>query len=128
MYPLIVRFTQLVWFIALFLLVLVATYMAAGRQFFPFVTSYKADLELLLTEQLSVPVSIGSIQGSWRWLDPVLIVSDIKLKPPNDLDGGAGYESSVSSPLHINSFYIHLNEYPLSYFLCDHEVYHMVEM
>ena len=109
MYPLIVRFTQLVWFIALFLLVLVATYMAAGRQFFPFVTSYKADLELLLTEQLSVPVSIGSIQGSWRWLDPVLVVSDIKLKPPNDLDGGVGYESSVSSPLHINSFYIHLS-------------------
>ncbi len=83
--------------------------MAAGRQFFPFVTSYKTDLELLLTEQLSVPVSIGSIEGSWRWLDPVLVVSDIRLKTPSDLNHSSDNEPSTSPPLHIGSFYIHLS-------------------
>lgn len=117
MYPLIVRLTRLVWMTALCFLVLVATYMAAGRQFFPFVASYQTDLEHLLTEQLSVPVSIGSIEGSWRWLDPVLIVSDIQFKTPGELDNQVDddSESDLSdpsdalSPLRIGSFYIHLS-------------------
>ena len=101
MYQLIVRFSQLIWFTALFLLVLVAVYMAIGRQFFPFVSSYKHDLELVLTEQLSMPVEIGAIEGSWRWLDPVLVISDINLKSES--------VQSDSPVLHLDSFYIHLS-------------------
>ncbi len=75
--------------------------MAIGRQFFPFVSSYKHDLEIALTEQLAIPVEIGSIEGSWRWLDPVLIISDINLKSDTAQTG--------SSELHLDSFYIHLS-------------------
>lgn len=75
--------------------------MAIGRQFFPFVSSYKHDLELVLTEQLSMPVEIGDIEGSWRWLDPVLVISDINFKPE---------ATKTDSPaFHLDSFYIHLS-------------------
>ncbi|WP_250657295.1 YhdP family protein [Alkalimarinus coralli] len=97
----IVRSFRLVRFLALLLLVLVAVYMAVGRQFFPFVNSYKGELEAVLSEQLGVPVNIGSIEGSWRWLDPVLVVSDIELTGSHRLVD--------APPLQVNSFYIHLS-------------------
>ncbi|UZE95214.1 TIGR02099 family protein [Alkalimarinus alittae] len=79
--------------------------MAVGRQFFPFVSSYKPDLEILLSEQLGAPVTIGDVEGSWRWLDPVLIVSDIELK--HDLPKSG--DQKTASHLRINTFYIHLS-------------------
>ena len=82
-----------------------ASYMAVGRQFFPFVESYKPELERFLSEQLNAPVSIGAVEGSWRWLDPVLVVSDIELKQrPNTND-----DNPPISNLHVSSFYIHLS-------------------
>jgi len=75
--------------------------MALGRQFFPFISSYKHELEQVLTEQLSTPVEIGGIEGSWRWLDPVLIISDIYLKSED--------AQANSTALHLDSFYIHLS-------------------
>lgn len=81
--------------------------MAIGRQFFPMVSTYKPDLERFLGEQLVAPVSIGAIEGSWRWLDPVLIISDIELKQAgaNTVDE----EPAVEDHLHIGSFYVHLS-------------------
>ncbi len=86
---------------SLLLLVFVAVYMAVGRQFFPFIASYKEDFEAKLAETLSVPVEIGSIEGSWRWLDPVLVISDINVK--------VNSPAIDAAPMHLNSFYIHLS-------------------
>ncbi len=72
-----VKATQIVWYVALALLVLVATYVAVGRNFFGSVATFKDDLEVLLQESLGISVHIGEMQGSWDGLDPVLSLSNV---------------------------------------------------
>jgi hypothetical protein len=49
--------------VAAFWILLVATYLALGRQFFPAVERYDVELATLLSDQLGVQVSIGSLAG-----------------------------------------------------------------
>ncbi len=66
------------------------------------IATYKGDLEVALTEQIGVPVKIGAIEGGWRWLDPVLTVSDIGL-----LINHAS--NDTAEVVHLDRFYLHLS-------------------
>lgn len=54
------------------LLVLVALYVAIGRQWVHMADHYRDSLSRLLSERLGQPVTIGRISGSWQGLDPIL--------------------------------------------------------
>ncbi|MFT7242954.1 MAG: hypothetical protein ACI82A_000295 [Candidatus Azotimanducaceae bacterium] len=54
----------------LLVLVVAASYVTIGRILISNVQLYRVEIETKLSEVLSVPVSIGSIQGSWSYLDP----------------------------------------------------------
>lgn len=68
-----------VWLTGVVALVMLALYTSAGRQLIPLVETYKYDLEVLLSEQLQMPVSIASLQGDWDWFSPLILVDDVKL-------------------------------------------------
>lgn len=70
-----------------FWVLLVATYLALGRQFFPQITYLQPQLEQWLSSQLSQPVSIGQLTGEWSRFDPVIMIEDLRI----------GDEFSVSS-------------------------------
>ena len=63
--------------IGAFWILLVAAYLALGRQFFPQVERYNAELALLLSDRLNASVSIGSLTGEWRQFNPILIAEDV---------------------------------------------------
>lgn len=65
--------------VAAFWILLVATYLALGRQFFPAVERYDVELATLLSDQLGVQVSIGSLAGQWRQFNPILIAEDVRI-------------------------------------------------
>ncbi len=66
-------------------LVLAALYVSLGRELVPLVAEYRLELEDRATEQLGVPVRIGSLEGRWRGFAPVLVARDVRLG-----DEGAG--------------------------------------
>ncbi|MBH3340170.1 TIGR02099 family protein [Pseudomonas mendocina] len=66
-------------------LVLAALYVSLGRELVPLVAEYRLELEDRATEQLGVPVRIGSLKGHWRGFAPVLVARDVRLG-----DEGAG--------------------------------------
>ncbi|NWA07751.1 YhdP family protein [Pseudomonas gingeri] len=59
------------------LLVLVALYASLGRQFVPLVAEYRADVEGKAQAALGMPLSIGSLEGRWSGLAPVLLAHDV---------------------------------------------------
>lgn len=67
------------WALALcaVLLVLLALYVSLGRQLIPLVAEYDAQLEARASQALGVPVRIGSLEGRWSRLAPVLLVHDV---------------------------------------------------
>jgi uncharacterized protein (TIGR02099 family) len=72
-------FWMQIWLTGVVALVMLALYTSAGRQLIPLVETYKTDLELLLTEQLEMPVSIASLQGDWAWFSPLILIDNVKL-------------------------------------------------
>ncbi|WP_296272093.1 YhdP family protein [Pseudomonas sp. UBA6323] len=60
-------------------LVLAALYVSLGRELVPLVAEYRLELEDRATEQLGVPVRIGSLEGRWRGFAPVLVARDVRL-------------------------------------------------
>ena len=75
---------NLVWTLALLLLVLVALYIGLGRQVMGNVHHFQDPIEQRLEVLLGQPVSIGRVEGDWRGPDPILRVHDLRL------DGGEG--------------------------------------
>ncbi len=59
------------------LLVLLALYVSLGRQFVPLIAEYRADVEAKAQAALGMPVSIGSLEGRWSGLAPVLSAHDV---------------------------------------------------
>ena len=61
----------------LLVLVVAASYVTIGRILISNVQLYRVEIETKLSEVLSVPVSIGSIQGSWSYLDPSIELGQV---------------------------------------------------
>lgn len=61
------------------LAVLVALYVSLGRQLVPLVAEYRAEVEDKAQHALGMPVHIGSLEGRWIGLAPVLVVNDIQV-------------------------------------------------
>ncbi|MFQ6573349.1 YhdP family protein [Pseudomonas sp. UM16] len=61
------------------LAVLVALYVSLGRQLVPLVAEYRAEVEDKAVQALGMPVHIGSLEGHWSGLAPILVVNDIEV-------------------------------------------------
>ncbi|WP_252274708.1 YhdP family protein [Pseudomonas subflava] len=60
-------------------LVLAALYVSLGRQMVPLVAEYRDEIETRAATALDMPLSIGSLEGGWRGLAPVLTAHDVLL-------------------------------------------------
>ncbi|WP_141215677.1 YhdP family protein [Hahella sp. CCB-MM4] len=80
----VIKATQAVWYLAITLLVVVATYIALGRNFFGSVAAFKDSLEAKLNELTGVSVHIGDLRGEWDGFDPVLKLADVNIVDPTD--------------------------------------------
>ncbi len=69
------------WALALcaVLLVLLALYVSLGRQLIPLVAEYDGQIEARASEALGMPVRIGSLEGRWNRLAPVLLIHDVQV-------------------------------------------------
>ncbi|WP_455923554.1 YhdP family protein [Pseudomonas putida] len=57
--------------------VLVALYVSLGRQLVPLVDQYRYEVQDKATQALGEPVSIGSLDGRWSGLAPILLARDV---------------------------------------------------
>ncbi|MGQ7274346.1 YhdP family protein [Marinobacter sp. V034] len=71
-----------VWLLVMVILVVLALYVGIGRQLLGSVDDYRSDVEALLSERLGQPVTIGSLEGQWQILDPVLRLRDLEVHDP----------------------------------------------
>ncbi len=68
------------------LLVLLALYVSLGRELVPLVAEYRAEVETRASAALGMPVHIGSLDGSWSALAPILAARDVVVgEGPNAL-------------------------------------------
>ncbi|WP_394561580.1 YhdP family protein [Aquipseudomonas alcaligenes] len=58
-------------------LVLAALYVSLGRQLVPLVAEYRDEVQARAATALNMPLSIGSLEGSWHGLSPVLTAHDV---------------------------------------------------
>jgi len=58
-------------------LVLTALYVSVGRQMVPLVAEYRDEVESKARAALDMPLSIGSLEGSWSGFTPVLLAHDV---------------------------------------------------
>ncbi|PWB34947.1 TIGR02099 family protein [Pseudomonas sp. SDI] len=61
------------------LVVLVALYVSLGRELVPLVAEYRSEVEDQAQAALGLPVHIGSLEGRWSGLAPVLLVNDVQV-------------------------------------------------
>ncbi|WP_095077891.1 YhdP family protein [Pseudomonas sp. Irchel s3h17] len=59
------------------LLVLVALYVNLGRELVPLVAEYRAEAENKAQDALGMPLRIGSLEGGWSGMGPVLMAHDV---------------------------------------------------
>lgn len=59
------------------LLVLVALYVNLGRELIPLVAEYRVDVETKAREALGMPLQIGSLEGRWSGMAPILLAHDV---------------------------------------------------
>ncbi|MBL4797588.1 MAG: TIGR02099 family protein [Oleispira sp.] len=67
------------WLTGVVGLVLLALYTSLGRQLIPLVETLNDDVEKILSAQLNLPVTIGSLEGDWIWFSPAINVNNITL-------------------------------------------------
>lgn len=65
--------------VAAFWVLVLAAYLALGRQFFPYIDRIQPEIEIWLSGQLGTSVTIGELQGEWVRFNPVMHLSDITL-------------------------------------------------
>lgn len=63
--------------LAALLLVLMALYVSLGRQLTPLVAEYRDEVQAKVAAALGLPVSIGSLEGRWSGMVPVILVHDV---------------------------------------------------
>ncbi|MFG1497219.1 YhdP family protein [Saccharospirillum sp. HFRX-1] len=69
-----------------FWVLLVAAYLALGRQFFPEIEHYDEQLSAMLSQKLGVEVRIGRLQGRWQRFNPVLIAEEVVIGGQIEVD------------------------------------------
>lgn len=69
-----------------FWVLLVAAYLALGRQFFPEIGHYRQQLSAMLSQKLGVEVQIGRLEGRWQRFNPVLIAEAVDIGGEISLD------------------------------------------
>lgn len=65
--------------VAAFWVLVLAAYLALGRQFFPYIDRIQPEIEVWLSGQLGTPVTIGELHGEWVRFNPVVHLSDVTL-------------------------------------------------
>jgi uncharacterized protein YhdP len=65
--------------VAAFWVLVLAAYLALGRQFFPYIDRIQPEIEIWLSGQLGTSVTIGELQGEWVRFNPVLHLSNMTL-------------------------------------------------
>lgn len=78
------RGTNLVWGLALVLVLLLALYVGLGRQVMANLHHFTDDLESILSVRLGQPVTVERLQGDWRGLDPVAKISGLTVRNQDD--------------------------------------------
>ncbi|TWC21925.1 MULTISPECIES: YhdP family protein [unclassified Pseudomonas] len=61
------------------LLVLLALYVSLGRELAPLVAEYRTEIERRATETLGMPLRVGSLEGKWSGLAPILLARDVMI-------------------------------------------------
>ena len=65
------------------ILVLTALYVSLGRELMPLIAEYRAEVQTKAREALGMPLAIGSLEGRWRGMAPVLLVHDVMVGEGN---------------------------------------------
>ncbi|MHA6492583.1 YhdP family protein [Pseudomonas borbori] len=60
-------------------LIAAAFYVSLGRELVPLVAEYRLEIEDKAAAALRMPVRIGSLEGRWRGLSPLLLAHDLQL-------------------------------------------------
>ncbi|RJG11907.1 TIGR02099 family protein [Pseudomonas cavernicola] len=60
-------------------LVLTALYASLGRELVPWVAEYRGEVESKVQVGLGLPVTIGSLEGRWQGLAPLLLAHDVQV-------------------------------------------------
>ena len=58
-------------------LVLTALYVSLGRELTPLIAEYRAEIQTKARDALGMPLTIGSLEGSWKGMSPVLLAHDV---------------------------------------------------
>ena len=58
-------------------LVLTALYVSLGRELTPLIAEYRAEIQTKARDALGMPLTIGSLEGSWKGMTPVLLAHDV---------------------------------------------------
>ena len=75
-------FTTLIrWGLGFCALALVATalYVSLGRELTPLVAEYQPEVEAKVQQAVGLPVHIGSLEGRWSGLSPILLAHDVQV-------------------------------------------------
>ncbi|MEB0207966.1 YhdP family protein [Pseudomonas sp. CCC3.1] len=64
-------------------LVLMALYVSLGRELTPLIAEYRVDVQSKAREALGMPLTIGSLEGSWKGMAPVLLAHDVMVGEGN---------------------------------------------
>lgn len=74
------RLATLVWWLVGICLLLLALYVGISRQLIQNVDHFRPDLVRELSARTGLEIDIGTLEGRWNWLDPILIARDIRLQ------------------------------------------------
>lgn len=64
-------------------LVITALYVSVGRELAPLIAEYRVELQNKARDALGMPLTIGSLEGSWSGMAPVLMAHDVMVGEGN---------------------------------------------
>ena len=64
-------------------LVVTALYVSVGRELTPLIAEYRVELQNKARDALGMPLTIGSLEGSWSGMAPVLMAHDVMVGEGN---------------------------------------------
>ena len=65
------------------ILVLTALYVSLGRELTPLIAEYRVEVQNKAREALDMPLTIGSLEGRWSGMRPVLLAHDVMVGEGN---------------------------------------------
>ncbi len=100
------------WWVLLGLIVILISYVVAGRYLAEQVYSYKQDVESWASESLGLPIYIDQLEGDWSLFSPIVRINGLSVHPPVDADGDPGRSildiASIEAKLDVASSLLHL--------------------